>query len=183
MGPGSLQKYNCLGMTGGSVMRNESAIVNDFLHATSKLIWPHFGCSCVLLFVLDKGGIICHIWMQFMMHISSSPPSQFSDDHYAATSVRWGIQNWFMKHFRKNINCLLYAAMIFTFVFPFLIEPFNGNEKINQQNNETTNSRDVKMKKRRNDKMAKWKNGEITKRRSDETMKRQNEKTAKRRNY
>ena len=136
-----------------------------------------------MLFVLDKGGIICHIWMQFMMHISSSPPSQFSDDHYAATSVRWGIQNWFMKHFRKNINCLLYAAMIFTFVFPFLIEPFNGNEKINQQNNEPTNSRDVKMKKRRNDKMAKWKNGEITKRRTDETMKRQNEETAKRWNY
>ena len=93
--------------------------------------------------------------MQFMMHISSSPPSQFSDDHYAATSVRWGIQNWFMKYFRKNINCLLYAAMIFTFISPFLVEPFNGNEKINQRKNETINGRDVKMKKRWNDEITK----------------------------
>ena len=93
--------------------------------------------------------------MQFMMHISSSPPSQFSDDHYAATSVRWGIQNWFMKHFRKNINCLLYAAMIFTFVSPFLIEPFNGNEKINQQNNETTKQRNVEITKQRNNETTK----------------------------
>ena len=49
--------------------------------------------------------------------------------------------------------------MIFTFISPFLVEPFNGNEKINQRNNERTkqqnNSRDVKMKKRQNDEITK----------------------------
>ena len=45
--------------------------------------------------------------------------------------------------------------MIFTFVSPFLVEPFNGNEKINQRKNETINGRDVKMKKRRNDEITK----------------------------
>ena len=49
--------------------------------------------------------------------------------------------------FQKNINCLLYVAMIFTFVSHFLIEPFNGNEKTNQQNNERTKQQIVEPSK------------------------------------